>query len=82
MLQKINGEIIVSSNSAVGFQECRNEIYVYDMGTDDIETYKIHELPTSLTTTASEEIVLHELYTRLLEATRIRHDTIHPLKPQ
>lgn len=78
--KKNNGEIIVSSNSAVGFQECRNEIYVYDMGTDDIETYKMLELPRSLTTTASEEMVLHELYTRLLEATRIRHDTIHPLE--
>ncbi|KAI5957896.1 hypothetical protein CANMA_004328 [Candida margitis] len=74
-----NGEIIVSSNSALGFQECRNEIYVYDMIKDDIEIHKLLELPVATFVPVNEEDVRHELYSRLMQATKIRHDSIHPV---
>jgi len=72
--------IIVSSNSVLGFQECRNEIYVFDLETNEIERLELLQLPGFQPSTVDEEQVLCELYSRLLKVTKIRYDTIHPLE--
>ncbi|KAG5419137.1 hypothetical protein I9W82_002904 [Candida metapsilosis] len=78
--KKDNGELVVSSNSSVGFQECRNEIYQYDMESGDVETHQLFTLPRVHYSTSSENEILQELYSRLLQATKVRHDTIHPIE--
>ncbi|KAI5953723.1 hypothetical protein KGF57_003932 [Candida theae] len=73
-------ELVVSSNSALGFKECRNEIYVYDLGSEEIEMYRLLELPNFHNLEVKEEDVLHELNLRLKEAVTIRNNTIHPVE--
>ncbi|CAI5758072.1 unnamed protein product [Candida verbasci] len=73
-------ELIISSVSLPNFIDCKNEIYEYNLLTNDLITHKLHYLPKpTFETSKTENELVSELYTRLLNSTKIRLDSIFPL---
>ncbi|KAI3404519.2 hypothetical protein KGF56_002711 [Candida oxycetoniae] len=79
------GQILISSNSSIGFQECRNEIYEYDINSCGLSSHKVATVtPQPFETLESgadeeESILVEELYKRLKKSVKIRQVSIHPL---
>ena len=74
-------EIIISSNSGIGFLECKNEIYEYSLAHNSkgLISHKLKEITRPTFDLPDEQVVLAELKKQLKAATKIRQDSIHPL---
>ncbi|RCK55043.1 hypothetical protein Cantr_04365 [Candida viswanathii] len=72
-------ELIISSVSTVGFVDCKNEIYEYDLVTHSVTNHVLHDLPTYKPNDYTEEELVRQLYGQLKQSVFKRQDAIHPL---
>ncbi|KAI5952412.1 hypothetical protein KGF54_003279 [Candida jiufengensis] len=77
----INDEgITISSNSSLGYVECKNLVYEYDIKQETLVNHQLHDLPEpTFNEVADERKLLKDLHKRLNESTRLRFESIHPL---
>ncbi|EMG49919.1 hypothetical protein G210_5127 [Candida maltosa Xu316] len=78
----LENEITISSVPTIGFTDCENKLYEYDLDSHELASHVLHNLPTynENPTEPSEEELVKELYAKLKDSVFKRQDAIHPLK--
>ena len=77
--QLTEDDLIISSVSTVGFIDCKNEIYEYDLKIHSVINHKLHELALYQPNKKTECELVAELYKELKKSVYKRQDAIHPL---
>ncbi|KAI5965227.1 uncharacterized protein KGF55_001447 [Candida pseudojiufengensis] len=72
--------LYISSNSTLGFFECSNSAYEYDLKSGEMNVVQLLNLPEpTFEQVDNEQVIMNELRQRLSHSTKIRYESIHPL---
>lgn len=74
-----DNDLIISSVSTVGFVNCKNEIYEYDIKSHTVVNHVLHKLAEYQQNINSEKQIVIQLYEELKKSAFKRQDEIHPL---